>query len=227
MISLDSSHYQKVKPKLLNENLYGIDSQQTWYTQYGKRIFDITVALFVTAFVLSWMVPVMGIIIWATSPGPGLFVQLRTGRNGRMFRCFKFRTMYYEKNPEFAQAKLGDSRVTQIGQFLRRTNLDEMPQFLNVLLGDMSVVGPRPHAIQHDSQFWHEIDNYPVRYSVRPGITGLAQVRGARGETETLIKMKHRVRYDLHYAKRRSLAMDIKLCWMTIKPMIRGNVNAW
>ncbi len=135
--------------------------------------------------------------------------------------------MYYVENPAFAQATKDDPRITRLGQFLRRTNLDEMPQFLNVLLGDMSVVGPRPHAVQHDSQYWYKINDYRSRYSIRPGITGLAQVRGARGETDELIKMRHRLRYDLHYIKKQSVLVDINLCWLTIKSMIKGSVNAW
>ena len=227
MLSLDSTTvYQNLSPERITE--CAVDSyNQNWYTLFGKRIFDFTVSLFVCVFVLSWMIPLLGLYIRFTSSGPGLFIQLRTGRNGRMFRCLKFRTMYYEKNSAFAQAQQNDPRVTRLGNFLRRTNLDEMPQFLNVLLGDMSLVGPRPHAVQHDSQYWHLIDRYPSRYSIRPGITGLAQVRGARGDTTDLIKMRHRVRYDLHYIKRQSLLVDIKLCWLTVKPMIKGSVNAW
>lgn len=228
MISLDSSIFPKVDPEQVGDRVIGI-TDQTWYAQYGKRVFDIVVALLVCMFVLSWLIPVLGLIIWATSPGPGLYIQLRTGRNGRVFRCVKFRTMYFKKDSAFEQAKMGDPRVTPMGAFLRRTNLDEMPQFWNVLMGDMSVVGPRPHPIQLDHMFWREIDNYPQRYAIRPGITGLAQVRGARGQTEAMIKMRHRVRYDLHYAKRQSLLVDLKLCWLTVKPMLSGseNVNAW
>ena len=226
MLSLDSTVYPRLNPERVTKRTVDV-YDKNWYTLFGKRVFDFSVSLFVCAFVLSWMIPLLGLYIQFTSPGPGLFIQFRTGRNGRLFRCLKFRTMYYEKNSAFAQAQQNDPRVTRLGQFLRRTNLDEMPQFLNVLLGDMSLVGPRPHAIQHDSQYWHLIDTYPHRYSIRPGITGLAQVRGARGETTDLFKMRHRVRYDLHYMKRQSLLVDIKLCWLTVKPMIKGNVNAW
>src|SRR5205085_5907853 len=131
-----------------------------------------------------------------SSKGPVFFVQIRSGRKGQVFRCLKFRTMYHATNPSFAQCQQDDPRVTQIGRFLRRTNLDEMPQFLNVLWGDMSVVGPRPHALQHSAQFWNTMPEYRKRYRVKPGITGLAQVRGSRGETDQLIKMQHRVKYD-------------------------------
>jgi putative colanic acid biosynthesis UDP-glucose lipid carrier transferase len=222
MISIQPTTYN---PEL--SELSTITSKQNWYTQYGKRSFDVCLSLLVSLFVLSWLVPILGIVILLTSPGPALFIQMRTGRRGKPFACFKFRTMYFERNPEFAQATKGDARVTRIGRFLRKTNLDEMPQFWNVLIGDMSIVGPRPHALQHDSQYWNVINNYEFRYTVRPGITGLAQVRGARGETDALLKMQHRLRYDLHYMKRQSLSTDVRLCWLTVKPMLTGKVNAW
>lgn len=193
-----------------------------------KRPFDLFIAGFVTLFVLIWLIPLIGIIIVVTSPGPALFVQWRTGREGRLFRCLKFRTMRFKHDDKtFRQTTYNDARVTSIGRWLRKTNLDEMPQFLNVLMGDMSVVGPRPHAIQHDAQYWLALPNYYKRYSVRPGITGLAQVRGARGITDHRMKMEHRLRYDLFYIKRRSLWRDIKICWWTVKGTLQGDANAW
>lgn len=132
-------------------------------------------------------------------------------------------------NPEasFKQATKGDNRVTPIGRLLRKTNLDEMPQFLNVLVGDMSIVGPRPHALQHSAQFWNTMPDYRKRYRVKPGITGLAQVRGCRGETEIPIKMQHRVKYDRFYNRKKSPWLDIWICWLTVKAMFKGNINAW
>lgn len=199
-----------------------------FYSNTLKRLFDLLVSLFVTVFVLSWFIPVLGAVIKLTSPGPIIYVQWRTGRRGRPFKCYKLRTMYNSaRNATFKQATLNDSRVTAIGRWLRRTNLDEVPQFFNVLLGQMSLVGPRPHAIQHDAEYWTMLPDYPRRYEVIPGITGLAQVRGARGVTDNTLKMHHRLRYDLHYIKRRSLLLDIKICWWTIKPMFTGKTNAW
>ncbi|MFD2569137.1 sugar transferase [Spirosoma soli] len=192
-----------------------------------KRVFDVVVASLVTVSILIWLLPLLGLLIRATSPGPILFVQLRTGRNGRPFRCLKFRTMTYERNAQFLQAKRNDLRVTRIGRFLRKTNLDEMPQFLNVLAGHMSVVGPRPHPIPLDAKHWHTLPGYKERYSVKPGITGLAQSRGARGETEELYKMVHRVRYDHFYIRRQSSRLDAKICWWTVKAAVKGNKNAW
>ncbi|AUD04471.1 sugar transferase [Spirosoma pollinicola] len=192
-----------------------------------KRIFDISFSLLVSLFVLSWLLPILGLAIRFNSPGPMLFVQLRTGRNGRQFRCFKLRTMISRPEAEFRQAARNDSRITKLGQLLRRTNLDELPQFLNVLLGDMSIVGPRPHPIPLDAQHWYSLPNYPERYAVKPGITGLAQVRGCRGETDTLQKMEHRVRLDRWYIANRSLLLDIKICWWTVMSTVKGDKKAW
>lgn len=192
-----------------------------------KRIFDIGFSLLISLFVLSWLLPLLGLAIRLNSPGPMLFVQLRTGRNGRQFRCFKLRTMICRQETEFRQASQNDPRITKLGQILRKTNLDELPQFLNVLLGDMSLVGPRPHPIPLDAKHWHTLPNYADRYAVKPGITGLAQVRGCRGETDTLQKMEHRVRLDRWYISNRSLALDLKICWWTVAKMIQGDKKAW
>ena len=192
-----------------------------------KRVFDVMVASLVTISILIWLFPLLVLFIKWSSPGPALYVQRRTGRNGRIFPCLKFRTMTYDTDAPFRQAIMNDMRVTRIGRFLRKTNLDEMPQFLNVLAGHMSVVGPRPHPIQLDAQHWDTLPGYRERYSVRPGITGLAQARGARGETEELYKMRIRVRYDHLYIQNQSTRLDTRICWWTIKSAVRGNKNAW
>lgn len=193
----------------------------------SKRIFDIVFSLSISLLVLFWLIPLLGIAIRINSPGPMLFVQLRTGRNGRQFRCFKLRTMIVRQENTFQQATRNDPRVTRLGQLLRKTNLDELPQFLNVLKGDMSIVGPRPHPIPLDAQHWHTMPNYSERYNVKPGITGLAQVRGCRGETDTLIKMEHRIRLDRWYINNRSFLLDVKICWWTVYNMIKGDKKAW
>ncbi|MCX6218966.1 sugar transferase [Spirosoma sp.] len=192
----------------------------------AKRLFDIVISSIVILLLLSWFIPIIGILIRLTSPGPILFVQLRTGYNGRPFRCFKFRTMTYDRNAEFRQATQNDCRVTAIGRFLRKTNLDELPQVLNVFLGEMSIVGPRPHPVQLDAQYWRTMPGYPARYLVKPGITGLAQVSGSRGETETLLKMKQRVRFDHFYIYKSSFLFDLRICWLTAVNMVRGDKNA-
>ncbi|MGA0557749.1 sugar transferase [Larkinella sp. VNQ87] len=191
-----------------------------------KRAFDITVSLLVALLILSWFIPLIGLLIRLESRGPVLFVQLRSGRNGRPFPCLKFRTMKYQKNASFKQATHNDVRVTRLGKILRKTNLDEMPQFLNVLVGHMSVVGPRPHALQHDAQFFHLIQDFPKRYATKPGITGLAQARGLRGETG-LQEMTHRVKLDLWYIRNQSFLLDIKIFYWTIEKMIKGDKKAY
>ena len=180
-----------------------------------KRIFDLVVASVVTVSILIWLIPIVGLLIKLTSPGPVMFIQMRTGKNGKPFWCLKFRTMTYVRNAAFKQATVNDMRITRIGRILRRTNFDEMPQFLNVLAGHMSVVGPRPHPLPLDAQYWDTMSGYRERYTVKPGITGLAQARGARGETEVDNKMKHRVRYDHLYIRRQSTRLDAKICLWT------------
>ena len=200
---------------------------RSFYTIVGKRIVDCILAALVTVFVLSWLVLIVGVLILLESRGPIFFVQDRSGYKGKPFRCFKFRTMLHGPAPgdEFRQTTRNDDRVTRLGRFLRRTNLDEMPQFINVLLGNMSLVGPRPHAVPHDAQHWVSMA-YRERYWVQPGITGLAQIRGSRGATGMTQWMEHRVRYDHLYIRRQSFSLDMKICYRTLKLMLKGDSNA-
>lgn len=193
----------------------------------GKRLFDVAVASLVIVLLLVWFFPLIGLLIRLTSPGPMVFVQLRTGRNGRPFRCLKFRTMTHERDARFRQATKNDNRVTTIGRLLRKTNLDELPQVFNVFLGDMSIVGPRPHPVLLDAQHWHTLAGYPDRYAVKPGITGLAQVRGCRGETAKLIQMQHRLRLDRFYIQKWTIGLDLKICWLTFNSMVKGDKRAY
>jgi putative colanic acid biosynthesis UDP-glucose lipid carrier transferase len=212
-----------------SEDLLPVDGSDL-YSSAGKRVVDIIISSLVILFVLSWVIPIISLIILLDSRGPVFFVQPRTGRRGITFPCFKFRTMRHQsanqRQREFKQTVQNDARVTQSGRFLRRTNLDELPQFINVLLGDMSIVGPRPHAVQHDAFYW-DSKEYRSRYSIKPGITGLAQIRGSRGETEQDQKMIHRVKYDLFYATRQSLKLDTAIFFWTIGTMVKGDKNAW
>lgn len=220
-LQLDSSY--------LNDNGKREESTETLSRQatpLGKRFFDVTVSSLVALTVLTWMIPFIGVLIKLSSPGPVFFMQWRNGRNGKRFRCLKFRTMRFDRNAEFRQATANDPRITPIGRFLRKTNLDEMPQFLNVLMGDMSIVGPRPHAVEHDAQYEAKVPGYLHRYVVKPGITGLAQTRGLRGET-ALTDMYHRVRLDRWYIRRQSAVLDVKICWWTVEKMIRGDEKAF
>jgi putative colanic acid biosynthesis UDP-glucose lipid carrier transferase len=196
-------------------------------TAWLKRTFDIVVSALLLLVILSWLLPVISLLIRLTSSGPALFMQLRMGRGGIPFRCLKFRTMTYARDAEFRQAVRNDSRVTKLGAFLRRTSLDELPQLINVLLGQMSLVGPRPHPLRLDAQHWHTMPNYIDRYAIRPGLTGLAQSRGCRGETSQRIQMQHRVRYDLLYIRKQSFRLDLQICLWTILNLIGGDEKAW
>ena len=178
----------------------------------AKRIFDI--AFSVLVIFTTWPVlVVIAVLVKLSSKGPVLFKQKRNGLFGDSFYIYKFRSMkiHEEKEGEVTQARKNDERITKIGAFLRRTSLDELPQFFNVLIGDMSVVGPRPHAIEHDEYYKKIIGNYSRRYEVKPGLTGLAQVCGYRGETDTLEKMESRVALDLVYVEKRTLLMDLNI----------------
>ena len=182
----------------------------------AKRGFDL---LFSSLFLASaWpLLAVLALGVKLSSPGPALFRQARSGRDGREIGVLKFRTMRVTENgSDVRQATKGDARVTRFGAFLRRTSLDELPQFVNVLLGDMSVVGPRPHAVAHNQHYRTKILEYMLRHKVRPGITGWAQAHGFRGETDTVDKMVARVAYDLEYIRRWSLGLDLRIVWLTV-----------
>lgn len=180
-----------------------------------KRCFDLLVGSILTLLVLPWFL-ILGLIIKLDSRGPVFFRQRRHGFNQDEFRIFKFRTMTtLEDGPQINQATRDDKRVTWVGRYLRRTNLDELPQLFNVLLGEMSLVGPRPHAVAHNNEFEEKIRLYAKRHNVKPGITGWSQVNGLRGETDTLEKMQSRVRYDVHYIDNWSILFDIYILILT------------
>ena len=181
-----------------------------------KRVFDVAFAG--TFLATAWpLLLAIAIGVKVTSPGPAIFKQRRYGRDGREIEVWKFRTMRVTENgAQVKQATRGDSRITRLGAFLRRTSMDELPQFINVLKGDMSVVGPRPHAVAHNEHYRTQILEYMLRHKVRPGITGWAQVNGWRGETDTLEKMIGRVEHDLEYIRRWSLAFDVQIVLKTI-----------
>jgi putative colanic acid biosynthesis UDP-glucose lipid carrier transferase len=182
----------------------------------SKRAFDVA---FASAFLAaSWpALLAIAIGVCATSPGPALFRQLRSGRDGKPIEVWKFRTMRTTENGgDVRQATRADPRITRLGAFLRRTSLDELPQFVNVLFGDMSVVGPRPHAVAHNRHYRTKIVEYMLRHKVKPGITGWAQVNGWRGETDTLDKMVQRVAHDLDYIRRWSFWLDLKIVGLTV-----------
>ncbi len=197
------------------------------YNRLLKRTFDIVFSLCFLLTIFPFLFIIIGTIIKLTSKGPIFFKQKRTGENGNTFNCLKFRTMEVNKDADTVQATKDDCRVTRIGSFLRKTNLDETPQFLNVLVGDMSVVGPRPHMLKHTETYSKLIDKYMVRHYAKPGITGWAQVTGFRGETKELSEMEGRVKQDVWYIENWTFWLDIRIIFKTIKNMIRGEENAY
>jgi len=199
---------------------------QNKFNSVVKRIFDMGFSLAVIALIFPWLIPIIGIAIKLSSPGPVFFVQARPGRRNKPFRCFKFRTMRVNDRTE-VQAAFKDPRVTKVGQFLRKTSLDELPQFFNVLLGDMSIVGPRPNMISQLDYYSQMIPEYPLRHAVPPGITGYAQVKGYRGETKELYLMQKRVDYDLIYIKKWNFWLDLRIIFLTVRNMIMGEKYAY
>ena len=192
-----------------------------------KRISDVVLASLILV-LISPLLLAIAIAIKATSPGPAIFRQRRYGLNGQEVIVYKFRSMTVtEDGPVVRQATRGDARVTPLGAFLRKTSLDELPQFVNVLQGRMSIVGPRPHAVAHNEMYRKLIKSYMIRHKVRPGITGWAQVNGLRGETETVEKMRARVAYDLDYLRNWSLGLDLRIIWKTIFVVLKKPDTAY
>ena len=195
--------------------------------RFKKRAFDIVFSLLVGVFILSWLIPILGLLIYLESPGPIFFVQQRSGKNNKPFGCYKFRSMRPNTESNSKQATRNDSRVTRIGKFIRKTSLDEFPQFLNVLKGEMSIVGPRPHMLKHTEDYSNLEDQYMIRQFLKPGITGWAQVNGYRGEITELYHIKKRVEYDLWYLENWSLWLDLRIIFLTVYNVFKGEENAF
>lgn len=179
-----------------------------------KRLFDFIVSLIVCIVILPF-IPILALIIKMSSPGPIFFVQKRTGHNGKIFNCYKFRSMHLNKDADMQQASIDDPRKFPFGNFMRKTNIDEFPQFFNVLKGDMSIVGPRPHMLKHTEEYSAIIDKYMVRHFSKPGITGYAQVTGYRGETKEVWQMEERIKRDIWYIENWTFWLDMKIILMT------------
>ncbi len=192
-----------------------------------KRAFDIIFSLFVIIFILSWLIPVVALLIKLDSKGPVFFKQERSGIDNRIFNCWKLRSMYVNSHADSLQARRDDERITRIGAFIRRTSIDELPQFFNVLIGNMSVVGPRPHMLKHTEEYALIVDKFMVRHFIKPGITGLSQVRGYRGETKEVYQMRARVKLDIFYLENWSFMLDMKIIFYTVYNMLRGDNNAF
>ena len=192
-----------------------------------KRSFDIVFALLVIVLLLSWLTPLLALIITLESKGPVFFRQKRNGVDNQEFFCYKFRSMTPNKNADESSATKNDMRVTRIGRIIRRTSIDELPQFYNVLFGTMSVVGPRPHMVKHTSEFADRIDKFMVRHFVKPGITGLAQVRGYRGEIETDSDIQNRIKFDIFYIENWSLFLDLRIVAQTALNIFKTEEKAY
>lgn len=195
--------------------------------KFLKRLFDILFSSFIIVFVLTWLTPILAILIKLESKGPVFFKQSRNGFNYEEFDCYKFRSMTPNKNAHLHQAKKGDQRITKVGAFIRKTSIDELPQFFNVLFGEMSVVGPRPHMVSHTNMYAQRVDKFMVRHFVKPGITGLAQISGFRGEIEEDKDIINRVKYDIFYIENWSLLLDLKIIIQTFVNAIKGEEKAY
>jgi len=199
------------------------------FNQFFKRSFDVIFSLLVLILVLSWLVPLLFILIKLESKGPVFYKHIRYGLNYTEFNCFKFRSLRKESQNVLDQVKKEDDRLTKIGRFIRKTSIDELPQFINVLMGDMSVVGPRPHMIPYSNEYAKHFDKYKYmfRHSVKPGITGLAQIKGFRGETEKDEDIINRIKYDIFYIENWSFIQDINIIFQTVLNLVTGDEKAY
>lgn len=195
--------------------------------KFVKRLFDILLSSFIIIFVLSWLTPILAILIKLESRGPVFFKQTRNGFSNTEFDCYKFRSMTPNSDAHLSQAKKGDQRITKVGKFIRKTSIDELPQFFNVLFGEMSVVGPRPHMVTHTNMYALKVDKFMVRHFVKPGITGLAQTSGFRGEIEADKDIIGRVKYDIFYIENWSLLLDLKIIIQTFVNALKGEQKAY
>ncbi len=216
-----SSIYKKVKycAEIVNDN-------------FGKRLMDVLLASVLFVFVFSWLFPLIALLIKITSKGPIFFKQERIGLDNKKIFCYKFRSMVVDScdtdsKGKYHQAVKNDPRITKVGCILRKTSMDEFPQFWNVLIGNMSVVGPRPHPVALDRESEGIITNYQLRHLVKPGITGIAQVKGYRGPTYDVHLMQKRINHDVWYIKNWNLLLDVKIIMLTVSCILRGDINAY
>lgn len=219
----------RLKPEMLGETLTytnHLEPLSNTTNKLVKRLFDVSVSIFCIICMIP-IIPIIAAIIKLQSPGPIFFKQERTGFAGKTFYCYKFRSMHINKNADIEQATINDPRKFSFGNFMRKTNIDELPQFWNVLKGDMSVVGPRPHMLHHTEIYSELIDKYMVRHFCKPGITGWAQVTGFRGETKELWQMEERVERDIWYIEHWTFMLDLKIIYKTIKCVIIPDKHAY
>jgi putative colanic acid biosynthesis UDP-glucose lipid carrier transferase len=202
-----------------------IRESNTDFYLMAKRILDLSVAIVFMVLVMSWLFPIIALLIVLDSRGPIFFIQKRTGYKGREFNCYKFRTMTVNADADRKQATANDKRITRIGKFLRATYLDETAQFFNVLFGDMSIVGPRPHMLYHTEYYSAIIPYYHLRHEVTPGMTGMAQVKGYVGEIVVERDLRKRIQWDVYYLKHRSFWLDIRIIFTTFFQVLGKGLN--
>ena len=192
-----------------------------------KRLFDIVFSTLVIIFIMSWLTPLIAILIRLESKGPIFFKQKRNGLDYEEFNCYKFRSMFVNENADIEEAVKNDPRITKVGAFIRRTSIDEMPQFFNVFVGTMSVVGPRPHMLNFTEKYAVKVNKFKARHFIKPGITGMAQTHGYRGEIENDTDIINRIKYDIFYMESWSLLLDMKIIYLTVKNAIKGEKKAY
>lgn len=204
---------------------YIIKLNKRFFFSFVKRLFDIVISLSVIVLLLSWLLPILAILIKLDSKGPVFFLQKRVGAFGKTFYCIKLRSMIANPLANIQQAGENDPRITPVGRFLRYSCLDEFPQFINVFLGDMSIVGPRPHMIYDCLDFSKVVPNYELRHMVKPGITGLAQVKGYKGKVNSLFDITHRYRFDMFYIKKACFLLDLRIIFGTFLQVLSSVSN--
>ena len=205
---------------ILKLSLTPLDDQ---YNALLKRGFDLVFSLLVTVLLFSWLFPIIAIAVKLSSPGPVFFKQKRSGINNKGFNCYKFRSMRQNSEADSKQATQNDPRITKVGAFIRKTSLDELPQFINVIKGQMSIVGPRPHMLKHTEEYSNLVGNFMNRHAIKPGITGLAQIKGFRGEIDDFALLQNRVRLDRFYVNNWTLFFDVKIVFLTIFTMFKDH----
>ncbi len=212
---MPQSDMASIRYLLQEMNQQYLDHEPATYYYTVKRIMDVVISGLFIVFVMSWLMPIVALLIKLSSKGPVFFVQKRTGYMGVEFNCFKFRTMYLNDEADIKQVSINDDRITAIGKFLRITHLDETPQFFNVIIGDMSVIGPRPHMLFHTRNYSEWIPYYNLRHEVKPGMTGMAQIKDYIGEISVERELRKRIQWDIYYMKHRSIRLDINILLST------------
>lgn len=215
IVSIPQSNISNIRYMFQEINQLYLEHTPAAYYYPIKRLMDIVISSVFILLVMSWLTPILAILIKLTSKGPVFFIQKRTGLMGAEFSCYKFRTMYVNDEADVRQVSIDDKRITAIGKFLRISHLDETAQFFNVFLGDMSIVGPRPHMVYHTSYYSEVIPYYNLRLEVKPGMTGMAQIKDYIGEINGERELRKRIQWDIYYMKNRSLWLDMQILLTT------------